>query len=71
MEGATQTELALIMGISNPINTGCYLGLPSLIGWGKKSIFRFIRDRLWERLKSWRNKKVSKAGKEVLIKSGA
>lgn len=37
----------------------------------KKMIFRYIRDRLWNRLSSWRKKKIPRAGKEILIKSAA
>lgn len=65
----TRAELSGILGNSNPLNTGRYLGLPSLIERDKKVIFRYIRDRSWDNLKGWRNKKVYKAGKEVLIKS--
>lgn len=43
-------ELKSLMGISNPLNTGKYLGLPSLIGRGKLKLFRYIRDKLRSRL---------------------
>ena len=45
-----------------------YLGLPSLIGWNKKKSFREIKDRLAGKLAGWKEKHLSKAGKEVLIK---
>ncbi|XP_074352763.1 putative mitochondrial protein AtMg00310 [Apium graveolens] len=48
-----------------------YLGLPSLVGRLKKRVFGFIKDRLWKRLQGWRAKKISRAGKTVLIKNVA
>ena len=45
-----------------------YLWLPSLIGQNKKKSFREIKDRLAGKLAGWKEKHLSKAGKEVLIK---
>lgn len=57
-------RLKEILGVIASLNTGRYLGLPSLIGRGKREIFQFIRERLWTKLQFWRNKKLSKAGKK-------
>ncbi|XP_012853612.1 PREDICTED: uncharacterized protein LOC105973139 [Erythranthe guttata] len=46
-----------------------YLGLPASIGRTKKEIFAYLRDRVWAKMKGWGEKQLSKAGKEVLIKS--
>lgn len=48
---------------------GSYLGLPLCIGRNKRQIFSFIEDKLRHRLGGWRKKILSRAGKEVLIKS--
>ncbi|KAL8530082.1 hypothetical protein ACS0TY_007248 [Phlomoides rotata] len=66
-----RVELSSILGVTRPLNLGRYLGLPSLIGRDNKSIFCYVRDKLWNRLQGWRNKKVFKVGKDVLIKSAA
>ncbi|PNY06371.1 ribonuclease H, partial [Trifolium pratense] len=50
---------------------GKYLGLPSIIGRDKKSIFSFIKDRIWKKIQSWNSRSLSRAGKEVLIKAVA
>ena len=50
-------------------NHGKYLGLPSLIGKNKKAIFSFIKDKVWLRFQGWRKKLLSKAGKEVVLKT--
>ncbi|XP_012847961.1 PREDICTED: uncharacterized protein LOC105967918 [Erythranthe guttata] len=46
-----------------------YLGMPASIGRTKKEIFAYLRDRVWAKMKGWGEKQLSKAGKEVLIKS--
>lgn len=45
-----------------------YLGLPSLIGRNKKKSFREIKEKLAVKLVGWKEKLLSKAGKEMLIK---
>ncbi|XP_021724434.1 uncharacterized protein LOC110691788 [Chenopodium quinoa] len=46
-----------------------YLGLPTYIGDSKKQVFQIVQDRVWKKLKGWREKFHSQAGREVLIKS--
>nr|DAD30368.1 TPA_asm: hypothetical protein HUJ06_009219 [Nelumbo nucifera] len=55
-----KARVTSVLGVVNPINTGRYLGLPSLIGRKNK-----------ERLQDWKSKLLSCAGKEILIKSMA
>ncbi|XP_058770466.1 uncharacterized protein LOC131644088 [Vicia villosa] len=64
-----QEDIAKIMGVRHVFGTGTYLGLPSMIGRRKKETFAFIKDRIWKRINSWRGRSLSKAGKEVMIKS--
>ena len=35
-----------ILGVQSHLNTGRYLGLPSLIGKSKREVFGFLKDRL-------------------------
>ncbi|KAF7151640.1 hypothetical protein RHSIM_Rhsim02G0183800 [Rhododendron simsii] len=64
-------------GISNFLNIrietqrGKYLGLPSIIDKFKMEVFKYVSDRVLDRLKSWRDSTLNPAGKEVLIKSVA
>lgn len=46
-----------------------YLGLPTLIGRSKSQVFQVVFDRVISRLKGWKEKSLTKAGREVLIKS--
>ncbi|GAU10142.1 hypothetical protein TSUD_420060, partial [Trifolium subterraneum] len=64
-----QHNISTTLGVQAVLGTGKYLGLPSLIGRSKKSTFNFIKDRIWKKINSWSSKCLSKAGREVLIKS--
>jgi hypothetical protein len=48
-----------------------YLGLPSFVGRAKYSSFVQIKERVWSKLKGWKEKLISQAGREILIKSVA
>ncbi|XP_058764318.1 uncharacterized protein LOC131637728 [Vicia villosa] len=69
LSGPAQEDLAQLMGVRRVLGTGKYLGLPSMIGRSKKAVFSFIKDRIWKRINSWSGRSLSKAGKEVMIKS--
>ena len=46
-----------------------YLGLPVLVGRKKKASLNFIKDRVWSKLQGWKEKLLSQASKEVLLKA--
>ena len=50
---------------------GSYLGLPSLIGKSKRNTFAQMKQKLASKLAGWKEKLLSNAGKEVLIKAVA
>ena len=50
---------------------GKYLGLPPIIGRGKKQAFMEIKQKIENKLQGWKGKLLSQAGKEILIKSVA
>lgn len=62
-------ELKDHMGVHNDLSNGKYLGLPSLIGRPKKTVFNFLKDRMWNKLQGWGEKCFSKAGKAVLLRN--
>ena len=45
--------------VFTPLNTGKYMGLPSLIGRNKRVIFAFLRERIWNRFQGWHAKLLS------------
>ena len=48
-----------------------YLGLPPMIGKGKKKAFNRLKDQVGRRIARWKGKLLSSAGKEILIKAVA
>ena len=48
-----------------------YLGLPSLVGKNRSTCFSQIKERVWTKLKGWKERLLSATGKEVLIKAMA
>ncbi|GAU10125.1 hypothetical protein TSUD_418540, partial [Trifolium subterraneum] len=69
MSQAVKEDLSRILCVKLVLGTGIYLGLPSMVGRSKKAIFSYIKDRIWKRINSWRGRALSKAGKEIMIKS--
>jgi len=65
-----QTAITGILGVQAVLGTGKYLGLPSLVGRDRNATFAYIKDWVWQRINSWISKCLSKAGREVMIKSG-
>ena len=45
-----------------------YLGLPSFVGRQKKACFTKIKERIWAKMQGWKDKLLSQARKEVMIK---
>lgn len=47
------------------------MGMPTDVSHSKNGTFKYLRGRVWEKIKGWMEKLLSVAGKEVLIKSVA
>jgi hypothetical protein len=67
----TVAAITTFLGVFADIGSGQYLGLPSMIGRSKKAIFSYLKDRIRKKCQSWSARSLSRAGKEVLIKSVA
>lgn len=46
-----------------------YLGVPTDMGRSKRHVFKFIYDRVLKKLKGWKEKHLSFAGRSTLIKA--
>ncbi|XP_030941689.1 uncharacterized protein LOC115966629 [Quercus lobata] len=46
-----------------------YLGMPSFVGRAKKETFKYIRESVWHKIQGWKEKLLSQAGWEILIKA--
>ena len=46
-----------------------YLGLPAVVGRNRKASLNFIKERVWSKLQGWKEKQLSQAGREILLKA--
>ena len=60
--------IKLALGVPEILHYEKYLGLPSLVGKGKKESFNYIKEKVWWKLQGWEAKLLSQAGREVLLK---
>lgn len=63
-----QDEIKEVLGIKSETTNEQYLRLPVHIGKSRVSIFTFLKDRIWKKIQGWKEKTLSRAGKEILIK---
>jgi hypothetical protein len=48
-----------------------YLGLPVHLGRSITLAFDYLKERIWKKIQGWKEKFLSRAGKEILIKAVA
>ncbi|CAN1177768.1 LINE-1 retrotransposable element ORF2 protein [Linum perenne] len=65
------SHYASMLGVGSIGVQDKYLGLPSLVPRSKRDMFRFVEDKLLEKLAGWKQSCLSPAGKETLIKTVA
>uniref|UniRef100_A0A2N9GQD2 Reverse transcriptase zinc-binding domain-containing protein n=1 Tax=Fagus sylvatica TaxID=28930 RepID=A0A2N9GQD2_FAGSY len=66
---ASRNAICSTLSTTSTGDLGKYLGLPSIIGRGKKQAFTEIKQKVARKLHGWKGKMLSQAGKEILIKS--
>ena len=64
-----QEELKVMLGVPAIKSYEKYLGLPSFVGRQKKAGFKHIKEKIWARMQGWKEKLLSQAGKEIMIKA--
>lgn len=60
---------AQILGVQRTDCHKRYLGLPAFTCRKKKELFEYVRERIWDKIKTWNGLFFSQTGREVLIKS--
>ncbi|XP_021749725.1 uncharacterized protein LOC110715453 [Chenopodium quinoa] len=65
----SRITLSSVLGMKMVESHVKYLGLPTKIGRSKKAVFAFVKDRIWKKVQGWKEKLLSRPGKEVLLKS--
>jgi hypothetical protein len=59
------------LGLSSEGRNEKYLGLPVYVGKSKTKVFQYLKDKVWKIIQGWKERMLSKAGKEILIKACA
>lgn len=60
-----------ILDIPRETRSDKYLGLPVYIDCSKTKVSEHLKQRVWKRIQGWKERFLSRAGKETLIKSTA
>ncbi|XP_071905812.1 uncharacterized protein [Coffea arabica] len=69
VDNEQKKDVCLALGGMAEAKQGKYLGLPMVVSRSKEQIFGFVRDNIRKRCQNWKNKLLSPAGKEVLLKA--
>lgn len=67
----TQESIKQMFGAEDIKQHEKYLGLPSLVRRSKRNTFQQLKERLAKKLLAWKEKLLSSAGNEILIKAVA
>ena len=62
-------HIQTLMGAKVMENCEKYLGLPMVGGKSKSNTFKDLREKITKRVLGWKEKFISKAGREILIKT--
>ena len=63
-----QDSIKDLLGVSKIKQYEKYLGLPSFVGWNKKTSLIYIKERIWSKLQGCKEKLLSQPGREVILK---
>lgn len=64
-----QVELKQDLGVHKDIGDSKYLGLSSLVGRSKKTVFRYLKEKIIQKIQGWSSRLLSRAGKLVMLKN--
>ena len=62
-------EIIDFLGVTEIKEYEKYLGLLAVVGKNKKASLNYIKERVWAKLQGWKEKLLSQAGREVLLKA--
>jgi hypothetical protein len=66
-----RSQVLAELNIRAEARTEKYLGLPVYVGRSRSKTFKYLKDIIWKRIQGWKEKMLSKAGKDILIKACA
>jgi hypothetical protein len=64
-------RVKMSLNVQNEALQSTYLGMPTYVGQSQINAFNFISESMWKRVQGWSDKPLSRAGKEVMLKSVA
>jgi hypothetical protein len=64
-------EVMQALDIQRETRSERYLGLPVYVGRSRTRVFGYLKERIWSRIQGWKERMLSRAGKEVMIKAVA
>jgi hypothetical protein len=67
----TKSAVLNVLGIPRESQNQRYLGLPVHLGPSKSKEFEYLKEKVWRRIEGWKERLLSKAGKEISIKAVA
>ncbi|KAA3482721.1 reverse transcriptase [Gossypium australe] len=65
----SNVAVSSLLGVKYSSSPEKYLGLPNMVGRGKKEAFQNLLDRIASRIEGWSSRLLSQGGKEIFIKS--
>jgi hypothetical protein len=68
---STREEIKEVLQVHYEALNEKYLGMPSDVGTSTMGAFKYLKDRVWNRVQGWMEQTLSAGGKEVLIKAVA
>lgn len=66
---AARIDFLATLGVSLEAKSERYLGLPVYMGRSQGKLFNYLKDGVWKRIQWWKEKLLSRAGKETMIKA--
>lgn len=66
-----KSKIGQILQVEEADGSVHYLGLPNRVGRNKSCVLGYLKDRMKQKVQSWKEKWISQAGREILIKNVA
>ncbi|GLU21286.1 hypothetical protein SLE2022_374320 [Rubroshorea leprosula] len=69
VQSRTRMRIVDILGMDETVHQGRYLGFPIYVGRSRSTAFSGLKSKFWSRISEWKEQPLSRAGREILIKS--
>jgi hypothetical protein len=71
VQQTTREEVKQVLHLTSETSSEKYLGLPIQVGRSITNSFEYLKEKIWKQIQGWKEKLLSMAGKEILIKAVA